>query len=488
LNKITDLGVNKNCFSIIHFNIRSAHRNLDKADYFLQAIDMDFTVVALSETWLNRANSSCYCLDGYNMLTSCREGRMGGGVALLIKEPVDYASRGDLSVFNENFESMFVEISHSQQTISVDRDIIIGVIYRPPGTKLNDFIVTLSDILHRIKVENKLVYLCGDFNINILHSDSHLPTSDFIDTMYSASFFPLITKPTRVTNDNATLNDNIFCNDINNYEHMNGIFCNDITDHYPIFSINHGCQTLNRPRYMNVRVINNTKKGHFINSISQCCWNQVCGNDNAKMAFEEFYKTYCNVYHKCFPIKRVKVGYYNKKSWLTSGLKESIKRKNKLYAILRKHPSDFTQNRYKIYKTALAKLLKKCERDHYDNLFKLYRNNLKKSWDVIKQVINRNRPKLSQCKFKLDDQYTSDGQTIAEHFNKFFTNIGSTLSNKIPQVSTDPVSYINGENSSIYLDSVSEQEISQIIKGFKSNASGYDNIKAGLRRKLITCT
>ena len=79
------------------------------------------------------------------------------------------------------------------------------------------------------------LYLCGDFNINLLDHNYNKHVKYFIDSIYSLGCRPLIDKPTRVTNDNNSLIDNIFTN--NNYSHKyNGILLNDISDHYPIFT------------------------------------------------------------------------------------------------------------------------------------------------------------------------------------------------------------------------------------------------------------
>ena len=52
----------------------------------------------------------------------------------------------------------------------------------------------------------------GDYNINLLNSDTHNPTRSFLDTMYSNMLYPLITRPTRLTANSATLIENIFTN------------------------------------------------------------------------------------------------------------------------------------------------------------------------------------------------------------------------------------------------------------------------------------
>jgi len=48
------------------------------------------------------------------------------------------------------------------------------------------------------------VYIIGDFNLDIfkLHVDSDY-VNDFVTQMYTSSFFPLITRPTRITDKTA---------------------------------------------------------------------------------------------------------------------------------------------------------------------------------------------------------------------------------------------------------------------------------------------
>ena len=63
----------------------------------------------------------------------------------------------------------------------------------------------LDGVLSTISFENKLFFLMGDFNINILNSQSHQPSNEFISLMISNSLYPLISKPTRITSSTATL-------------------------------------------------------------------------------------------------------------------------------------------------------------------------------------------------------------------------------------------------------------------------------------------
>ena len=131
---------------------------------------------------------------------------------------------------NDYFASDFVQLSH--ESIKSTRDIIVGVIYRKPNTDVKSFVHEMSNLLSLLQQTNKVVYIMGDYNINLLNVHTHISTADFIDMMYAYSFFSLITKPTRVTGNIATLIDNIFCNDVDCLDMMNGIFYNDISDHF----------------------------------------------------------------------------------------------------------------------------------------------------------------------------------------------------------------------------------------------------------------
>ena len=73
--------------------------------------------------------------------------------------------------------------------------------------------------------------------MNLMNHSKHQATTQSLDILYSKMFFPLITRPTRITAHKASLSliDNIFTNDPLSYS-ISGLFLNDISDHLPIFS------------------------------------------------------------------------------------------------------------------------------------------------------------------------------------------------------------------------------------------------------------
>ena len=95
----------------------------------------------------------------------------------------------------------------------------------------------MNEILGKISRDNKICYIMGDFNLNLLKNQNHNATGEFLDGLYSHLFFPLITLPSRITSHTATLIDNIFSNHVEHSYLKSGLLITDISDHLPIFSI-----------------------------------------------------------------------------------------------------------------------------------------------------------------------------------------------------------------------------------------------------------
>ena len=58
--------------------------------------------------------------------------------------------------------------------------------------------------------ESKPVIIGSDLNINLLKAIDHSNTAEFVNLNYSFGFTPLITQPTRVTYNTASLIDNFY--------------------------------------------------------------------------------------------------------------------------------------------------------------------------------------------------------------------------------------------------------------------------------------
>jgi hypothetical protein len=107
------------------------------------------------------------------------------------------------------------------------------------------------------------------------------------------------------------------------------------------------------------------------------------------------------------------------------------------------------------------------------------KNNLVKSWKIIKEVINKKKKDHISDKFEINGKMVTDKMSIANSFNEFYVNVGSSLASKIPSTNINPTSYILNENKhSMFLTPVTHSEIFKIINDLKETSAGCDGIIA----------
>ena len=76
----------------------------------------------------------------------------------------------------------------------------------------------------------------GDFNLDLLKTESDKDILDFYDFLCSFGFWPLILQPTQVTASTASLIDNIFINSLGT-ESKGGNLTTSISDHFSQFCV-----------------------------------------------------------------------------------------------------------------------------------------------------------------------------------------------------------------------------------------------------------
>ena len=73
------------------------------------------------------------------------------------------------------------------------------------------------------------IIFCEDFNLDILNYDNNENTLNLLNSLTSHSLIPIITKPSRITDQSATLIDNIFMTKPNVF--VSSILISDVSDH-----------------------------------------------------------------------------------------------------------------------------------------------------------------------------------------------------------------------------------------------------------------
>ena len=176
----------KDAFPMCHLNIRSNSKNVSSFEIYLDLIRYNFTIIGLTETWLNDTNYDFYGLHGYHFIEQHRSST-GGGFAISIMKHLNYIKKAWPHYFWKRY-GIYI-CWNRQKTVIFWKNIIIGVLYRPPRNDIRTFNDKLESILQKIRRENKISYIFGDFNINLLNDNYHQPTGEFFDLMSSNSSY-----------------------------------------------------------------------------------------------------------------------------------------------------------------------------------------------------------------------------------------------------------------------------------------------------------
>ena len=421
----------------------------------------------------------------YDLIYTNRTNKRGGGVLIFVLKDFRFVKIDEFSVaIDDVLESVTLEVN-----VECGKNFIISCVYRAPGSDLDSFFKYIELFLQSIK-NNKSIYLCGDFNIDLLKEQTHKGTNDFLELLNSFGLFPTITKPTRVTSTSATLIDNIFTNNIFQIT-LSGILCNDISDHLPVFCICKGHTFKGDVKgYHNVRKITDTEINHFKNALSSHNWEDMYNCYDVNDSYNYFLKIFTDLYESHFPVKRVKINSRNDiKPWMTKGLVNACKKKNKMYKDFIKTRCKILEKKYKHYKNKLTSILRYCEKHFYSNLLEKSRNNVRATWDIVNGIIKNKSISNIPNVFVQDGKNIVGGLNIANGFNDFFVNVGPNLAKNIPKYDhIDVVDYMNDINSSsMFLLPVDEKEVLRTVNDCKSKTSeDSDNLSMKFVKEVFS--
>ena len=108
---------------------------------------------------------------------------------------------------------------------------MIGNIYHVPKELLSDFHTfqeEFDEALELLRTNRSLIYLCDDFNIDLLKINTKDHYNTFYNNLTAAGYLPRNSLPTRVTNHSTTLIDNIFSTEL--YNNDSAVLVNHISD------------------------------------------------------------------------------------------------------------------------------------------------------------------------------------------------------------------------------------------------------------------
>ena len=479
---------NANQFSILSLNINSIPKKFDLFEIqFLNNLNYNFDILGFVETKLTHDIEHLYQLNSYNQYTS-NNTRNSGGLALYCHSRLEIISREDLIVKTACMEALFVEI------VSGGRNKIVGLIYHRPNTNKIDFINKLEDILENLSRENKLIYLSGDFNFNLLNKENCLQTKNLINLFNSNNYVSMINKPSRVTNNSSTIIDQIWTNDYKNIS-KNGLFYDFTSDHFPVFSIFKNTSlktTYNEIVKENIsyRSFSDENISKFKNDLQKIDWNDyLIGNDTNEI-FNNFNILFSDLFDQNFPkLTKIIKTRPNNKPYINQEIRLLIKEKDKLQKKYSKFPITYGEQ-YKKLRNQVTNKIRKAKHTYFRNKLNLSSGDSKKTWKVINQITGLNNGKnINKVNHFLNPsnpyEKITDDKMICEMFNNYYINAGKNLSNSIIDNNIPATDYLgNAVPDTLIFRSTDEPEVTRLIGCLGDSAAGIDDIPAKIIKSV----
>ena len=169
--------------------------------------------------------------------------------------------------------------------------------------------------------------------------------------------------------------------------------------------------------------------------------------------------------------------------WMSLGLKKSSRRKQKLYVKFLKSKTTESEDEYKSYKNIFEKLKKKSKQLYYIDQMHKYQQNSKMKWQIIKEITGKLKQKGNNLPnlIKVNNKTVHTDNEIAEEFNKFFTNIGPKLAEKIEPTQKSFKEYLTHFDKQLDNSELSFEEFKNAFKSLKRNkATGADDLSCNI--------
>ena len=504
---IAALKCKGNKFSSISLNAESLNSKLTKIKAFLSILHENncyLDALLIQEAWLDDKHCegqalNDYHIPGYHTIPLGRKCGRKGGLVIYLNEKYSYKKR-NLYKNSVDWEGLFIDVTHMNGEKLINK-ITLANIYRPPRDNYSDdsidkFLIPMKEIVLKLVKENSTIISGGDYNINLLTLKRE-KFQQYFDLFVSNGLFPQITLPTRFAKKRATLIDQIYCR-FSKYtsNHKSGIIVTKISDHLPCFSIiNYNIKRNTKPEYVKITKSGPNAIDDFKSEIKESISSTVFDKNplsDPNLNYNKLENIIRVAKERCFPQIEVKFNKYKHKicAWMTFGILNSIKTKDRLYVKWKKTNSlsqkyISLEEKFDAYCEILDRSIREVKKQYYKKDFQNLKDDIKKTWGKINDILNRNRRTGELPSYFCDgNKVITDNTDIANCFNNFFCSIGPTLANSIK----GPPNKSYEDNlkqtilSSFSFDTVNKDYVLGLIQKLKLKSSfGHD----GLSSKIL---
>lgn len=433
-------------------------------------------VILMSETHVtDDISESELKIEGYRIELCKSTNKRTGGVIALINNGIKYKMRNNECV-QDSVWLLSIEV------IAAESKYLLSVLYHSPQKENAQFVEYFSDYLERVSEYDGIIVIMGDFNFDLLKPNFY--GTKLMEKVYLKGFTQLVSSPTRITINSATLIDYIITN--NKYLPHSVHLTPKISDHNILTTSLK--EKIKDDNYVTIykRVMNKYNPTFLQNFIIGNNWNNDITDVN--VLANSFIDNLSYVMNEMCPIQKIVTKrQYEEKKWITNDIKSMMRDRDVLYkrAILSK--SNNTWNEYKFIRNKIIKQINIEKNKFYVNKIDNNKHNAYELWKHLKTLLPEKNPSLPDL-IKFEGGAIVDRSCIANQFNKYFVNSVADIINGIPPNAhlEDVTEIVSGNKSSIdVFKQISMADLKKHIKLMKQVGGDENGISTKVFKDVM---
>ena len=199
----------------------------------------------------------------------------------------------------------------------------------------------------------------GDLNMDMQNDEvkgkeANSALTDFCDRFCLSNE---ITEPTRVTEKSESLIDVILTSNPERYAKCGNLQLG-VSDHDLVFAVRKNRIPKPKPRNIVYRSMKRFNEDAYLEDLNKVPWDTAFVHEHTDDVWDHWYNSYGDVIDEHAPLKSRRIR-GNQLPWITPSLKREISRRNRLFKIHRKNPSQVSWEVYKKQRNKVTSLKRK---------------------------------------------------------------------------------------------------------------------------------
>ncbi|KAI5727884.1 hypothetical protein M8J77_008146 [Diaphorina citri] len=447
------------CLSCIHLNAQSLSAHMHEIRTLIDNADLH--AILISESWLKPSISdSLVNISGYTLVRHDRLVRRGGGVAMYIRNDLTHKvlvrSTAASSQDDKIIEFMAVEL------VVRSIKILLTVVYKPPKANQLD---ELYDLIVSVIPQYEHIILMGDFNINLLDSNSSVATR-FAETMTSYNLTVLPSAPTHHSpNHPSSLLDLSIVSRSEKVMMYEQIPAPGVS-HHDLLLLSYSVKVPKYPpqmiTYRNIKSIN---MDNFSEVLDGQDWRAVESDNDLNVKVTLLNEKLIKVFDRFAPVKKARAT-RAPIPWMTPAIRSSMRERDKLCIRYRHTRSQESLQAYKSLKNRTNYMVRKAQSSFARGIL---HGGPKSTWKKLNSVGLGNVKSLSPISIDLNQ------------LNDFFVSVVPSpcsilKTTVLERLENEPVPVSLAADVKFDFEEVSAENVRKAILSIKSKAPGYDGV------------